>query len=104
VHQPLLTALPPDEVNVVIQRVDAAEVDAMGSYVEKKTAPRWWWHALDHQTGKVLADVFGRRQDQMFLQLKGLLEPCGIRRYDSGGRVGCPTARGSRMQAVEKAV
>jgi insertion element IS1 protein InsB len=34
-----------------------------------------------HQTGKVLAYVFGRRQDHVFLQLKGLLEPFGIRRY-----------------------
>jgi len=41
------------------------------------------WHALDHHTGKVLAYVFGRRQDQVFLQLKGLLEPFGIRRYDT---------------------
>jgi insertion element IS1 protein InsB len=36
-----------------------------------------------HHTGKVLAYVFGRRQDQVFLQLKGLLEPFGIRRYDT---------------------
>ena len=71
----------PDDVDVVIQRVDEAEVDEMWSYVEKKTAPRWLWHAIDHQTGKVLAYVFGRRQDQVFLQLKGLLEPFGIRRY-----------------------
>jgi insertion element IS1 protein InsB len=41
------------------------------------------WHAIDHQTGKVLAYVFGRRQDHVFLQLKGLLEPFGIRRYNT---------------------
>jgi insertion element IS1 protein InsB len=73
--------LQPDDVDVVIQRVDETEVDEMSSYVEKKTAPRWLWHAIDHQTGKVLAYVFGRRQDHVFLQLKGLLEPFGIRRY-----------------------
>jgi insertion element IS1 protein InsB len=81
VNQPLLNTWHPNEVAVVIQRVDEAEVDEMCSYVEKKTAPRWLWHAIDHQTGKVLADVFGRRQDQVFLQRKGLLEPFGIRRY-----------------------
>jgi insertion element IS1 protein InsB len=32
-------------------------------------------------SGKGLAYVFGRRQDEVFLQLKGLLEPFGIRRY-----------------------
>ena len=80
-NQPLLNALHPDQVDVIIQRAEEAEVDEMWSYVEKKTAPRWLWHAIDHQTGKVLAYVFGRRQDQVFLQLKGLLEPFGIRRY-----------------------
>jgi insertion element IS1 protein InsB len=51
--------------------------------VGKKNEQRWLWHALDHQTGKVLAYVCGRPQDQVFLQLKGLLEPFGIRRYDT---------------------
>jgi insertion element IS1 protein InsB len=41
------------------------------------------WHAIDHQTSKVLAYVFGRREDQVFVLLKGLLEPFGIRRYDT---------------------
>jgi len=53
----------------------------MWSYVGKKKEPRWLWHALDHGTGKVLAYVFGRRQDEVFLQLKALLEPFGIRRF-----------------------
>ncbi|HKA54724.1 MAG TPA: IS1 family transposase [Candidatus Binatia bacterium] len=57
------------------------EVDEMWSYVGKKKEPRWLWHALDHETGKVLAYVFGRRQDEVFLQLKALLEPFGIRRF-----------------------
>jgi insertion element IS1 protein InsB len=87
VNQPLLNALHPDEVDVVIQRVEEAEIDEMWSYVEKKTAPRWLWQAIDHPTGKVVAYVFGRRQDHVFVQLKELLEPFGIRRYptDYGG-------------------
>jgi insertion element IS1 protein InsB len=71
----------PDEVEVRIQRADEAEVDEMWSYVEKKNAPRWLWHAIDHGTGAVLAYVFGRRKDEVFLQLKALLEPFGITRY-----------------------
>jgi len=47
----------------MIQRVEEAEVDEMWSYVEKKTAPRWLWHAIDHQTGKMLAYGFGRRKE-----------------------------------------
>jgi IS1 family transposase len=65
-------------VDVVIQRVNGAEVDEMWSYVGQKQAQRWLWHAIDHHTGKVLAYVFGRRQDTVFLKLKALLDPFGI--------------------------
>src|SRR5207245_5210432 len=34
-----------------------------------------------HHTGKVLAYVFGRRTDEVFLQRKTLLEPFGLTRY-----------------------
>ena len=36
---------------------------------------------IDHRSGKVLAYVFGRRQDEVFLKLQALLEPFGITRY-----------------------
>jgi insertion element IS1 protein InsB len=87
VNQALLDTLPPDEVDVVIQRAEEAEVDEMWSYVGKKKTPRWLWHAIDHRSGQVLAYVFGRRKDEVFLKLKALLEPFGITRYytDSWG-------------------
>jgi len=47
----------------------------MWSYVSKKSNPRWLWHAIDRRTGQVLAYVFGRRNDESFLQLKGYLNP-----------------------------
>ena len=47
--------------------------------------PRWLWEALDHQTGRVVAYIFGRREDQAFLKLKALLEPFGIRRFYTDG-------------------
>ena len=68
---------------VIIQKVDEAELDEQWSYVGKKKSPRWLWHAIDHATGNVLAYVFGRRQDDVFLELKQLLEPFGIQRYYS---------------------
>ena len=80
-NQPLLNALHPDEVDVVIQRVEDAAVDEMWSYVGKKREPRWLWHAIDHRSGRVLAYVLGRRKDEVFLKLKALLEPFGITRY-----------------------
>ena len=57
----------------------------MWSFVGNKRIPRWLWHALDHRTGEVLAYVFGRREDQTFLELKALLVPFGIRRFYTDG-------------------
>jgi insertion element IS1 protein InsB len=37
--------------------------------------------AIDHCSGKVLAYIFGRRKDDVFLRLKALLKPFGITRY-----------------------
>jgi insertion element IS1 protein InsB len=81
VNQPLLNTLSPDDVEVMIRRAGEAEVDEMWSYVKRKTEPRWLWHAIDHRSGKVLAYVFGRRQDEVFLKLKALLKPFGMTTY-----------------------
>ena len=77
----MIEGLHPSHVAVILERVGEAEVDEMWSFVGKKKEPRWLWHALDHHTGQVLAYVFGRRKDEVFLQLKALLEPFGITRY-----------------------
>jgi len=70
---------------VVVRKVQEAELDEMWSFVGCKKQPRWLWGALDHQTGKILAYVFGRREDQALLQLKALLEPLGIRCFYTDG-------------------
>ena len=57
----------------------------MWSFVGKKKAPRWLWHALDHRTGEVVAYVFGRREDQALLKVKALLAPFGITRFYTDG-------------------
>ena len=59
----------------------AAEMDEMWSYVGCKADQRWLWHAIDRATGIVLAYTLGRRQDEIFLRLKKLLEPFGITRF-----------------------
>ena len=81
VNSALLRTLNPDEVHVDIERAGEAEMDEMWSFVGKKKEPRWLWHAIDHATGAVLAYVFGRRKDAVFLQLKALLEPFGLTRF-----------------------
>jgi len=41
--------------------------------------------ALDHQTGRMVAYVFGRREDRALLALKVLLKPLGIRCFYTDG-------------------
>ncbi|MDV2996928.1 MAG: hypothetical protein N4J56_006633 [Chroococcidiopsis sp. SAG 2025] len=92
-NQKLLQQLKPESVEVEIIRVEVtqaagveeSELDEMWSYVGRKSNPRWLWHAIDRRNGKVLAYVFGRRKDQVFLQLKKLLEPIGIKKYCTDG-------------------
>jgi IS1 family transposase len=81
VNTALLRTLNADEVTVDIERAGEAEMDEMWSFVGRKDNPRWLWHAIDHQTGKVLAYVFGRRKDEVFLKLKALLDPFGLTHY-----------------------
>ena len=92
-NQAVLPHLNPAHVEVELWRADALEVrrglsselDEMWSYVRSKANPRWLWHAIDHHTGTVLAYVFGRRKDTVFLELKALLKPFGITRYFTDG-------------------
>jgi len=81
VNTAVLRTLTPDDIVVHVERAGEAEMDEMWSFVGKKKEPRWLWHAIDHCTGAVLAYVFGRRKDEVFLKLKGLLEPFGLTRY-----------------------
>ena len=62
-----------------------SELDEMWSFVQSKAHPRWLWHAIDHYTGTVLAYVFGRRKDDVFLRLQQLLEPFGITKFYTDG-------------------
>ncbi len=68
-----------------LQGIEESELDEMWSYVGKKTNQRWLWHAIDRITGKVLAYTFGQRKDEIFLKLKELLEPFGIKKYCTDG-------------------
>jgi IS1 family transposase len=85
INRPFLDRLADPDRPILLARVEEAEADEMWSFVGKKTAPRWLWQALDHRTGTVLAYVFGRREDQAFLELKALLKPFGIRRFFTDG-------------------
>jgi insertion element IS1 protein InsB len=93
VNHAVLQVLHPERVEVEICRSEeldhrrglTSELDEMWSYVRSKANPRWLWHAIDHHSGHVLAYVFERRQDTVFLQQHLLLEPFGITRYNTDG-------------------
>jgi insertion element IS1 protein InsB len=93
VNQAVLQHLHPEHVEVEICRAEelaqrrglTSELDEMWSYVGKKAAPRWLWHAIDHHSGTVLAYVFGQRKDTVFLELQALLAPFGITRFYTDG-------------------
>jgi insertion element IS1 protein InsB len=81
VNEAILGNLTPQDVNVVIQQVNEAEMDEMWSYVGDKGQQRWWWHAIDHHSGTILAYVLGTHTDTVFVKLKQLLAPFGMTRF-----------------------
>jgi len=97
-NQKLLETVQPEQVEVEIYKVEedegeeepepgieSSELDEIWSFVGNKKNPRWLWHGIDRNTGQVLAYVFGRRKDEVFLKLKELLEPFGIQKYCTDG-------------------
>ncbi len=68
-----------------VKGIEDTELDEMWSFVGKNKNPQWLWHAIDRLTGQILAYVFGRRKDEVFLKLKNLLETFGIKHYCTDG-------------------
>ena len=84
-NERLLQTLAPAPVEVIVHKVEEAEIDEMWSFVGSKSQQRWLWHAIEHHTGQVLASVFGTREDHVFLALQTFLEPFGITRLYTDG-------------------
>jgi insertion element IS1 protein InsB len=87
VNEARLLALEPTQTMVrLCQWEDVeAELDEMWSFVGSKQHQRWLWHAVDHNTGEVLAYMLADHQDVAFLELKTLLEPFGITQFYTDG-------------------
>ena len=60
---------------------EEVELDEQWSFVRKKSHQRWLWLAIDHITGKVLAYVFGKRKDKVFIRLQALLKPFNVKLF-----------------------
>ena len=93
VNEPLLEQLARQQVEVELVPVKLVdntiaiegELDEMWSFVQNKKSQRWLWHAIERTTGKVLAYVLGSRTDKVFVKLKTLLEPFGIKKFYTDG-------------------
>jgi insertion element IS1 protein InsB len=70
---------------IVVQRAEEAEMDEMWSFVGNKKNQRWLWHAIDHQTGEILAYVLAPHVDSALKELMVLLAPFGISRFYTDG-------------------
>lgn len=55
------------------------------SFVQSKQQQRWLWHAIDYNSGAVLAYVLAPHHDEAFVKLKALLEPFEIAHFSSDG-------------------
>lgn len=85
IHEARLAEIEPTQTIVQLCQWEdlEAEVDEMWSFVQSKAQQRWLWHAIDHQTGQVLAYVLADHKDSAFVQLQALLEPFGITQFYS---------------------
>jgi insertion element IS1 protein InsB len=69
----------------MVVRVEEAEIDEMWSFVQSKQNQRWLWHAIDHQSGQILAYVLASHEDTALMQLKRLLAPFSITHFYTDG-------------------
>jgi insertion element IS1 protein InsB len=74
-----------ENTSVVISKADESEADEMRSFVESRANQRWLRHSADLRTGKILAHTFGKREDKVFVGLRKLPEPFGIRKFHTDG-------------------
>jgi insertion element IS1 protein InsB len=62
VNEPLIKPLKPTSV-AIVQRGEEAELDEMWSFVGSQKYQRWLWHAIDHESGEILAYLLSDDKD-----------------------------------------
>ena len=80
VNTQLIQQLQPTAVSIV-KCIEEVELDEMWSFVGSKQQQRWLWHAIDHQTGFVLAYVLADHKNAAFIQLQAMLKPFSIQQF-----------------------
>jgi insertion element IS1 protein InsB len=54
------------------------EMDEMWGRVMCKKTPCWLWHAINHDTGEIIAYVFGTREHEVLQKLLSLLSKLNV--------------------------
>ena len=86
--QAFIRRLPDEEEKAALQKLNvsvciSAECDEQWSFVQQKKCKRWLWYILEKSTCKVLAFVFGKRDNNTYQQLINLLPEGLIDRLDT---------------------
>ena len=61
---------PKGKTNSICMDIIKVEADELWSFVKNKKKQKWLWYAINHDTGEILAYIFGKRKDTVFLKLK----------------------------------
>jgi len=84
-HEYIKQHLKPEEIEFYIVCVNAVEMDEMWSFWGKKKNQIWLWHAIDHETGDILAYTFGTKEDEVLEKLLVLLDEYRIDKFYTDG-------------------
>lgn len=87
-NESLIKRFPDEEEKVALKSLEievciSAECDEQWSFVGSKSNQRWLWYILEKSTRKVLAFVFGKRDNATFKRLIELLPAQLIDRLDT---------------------
>jgi insertion element IS1 protein InsB len=88
INEKRLAQIEPNQTIVELRQWEDVEVEAdeMWSFLQSKEHQRCLWHAIDHETGEILAYVLASHEDEAFVKLKALIEPFGISQFYTDGR------------------
>ena len=75
----------PDAIPGEVRRDEAAEVDDMWRFVQRKAPHRWFWQAIAHWRGGGRAYACGSRADKVVLEWRKRLKPFGLEPFDTAG-------------------
>ena len=59
----------------------SVEIDEQWSYVQNKKQQRWLWYALEQSSKRILAYVFGKREDSCLVELLKKLSCFSIKTF-----------------------